>query len=132
MAKSVGGGVRLLAPNATLIRCTFTNNTATNNGGGVHDEATNNILTECTFTNNTARSGGAICWSVVGTMNNCNFVNSKSEHSNGINAAKDLNLNGGNGIVYIVTQGTISGTSIVVLNNETYYYPPNSNINFTK
>ena len=44
-----------------------------------------------------------------------------------------LNIKGGNGIVDLVTgtNGILSGTSIVVLNNETYYYPPNANINFT-
>ena len=41
-----------------------------------------------------------------------------------------LNINGGTGIVDINNQGTLSGISIVVLNNETYYYPPNTNINF--
>ena len=43
-----------------------------------------------------------------------------------------LNIKGGNGIVDLVTgtNGILSGTSIVVLNNETYYYPPNANINF--
>ena len=42
-----------------------------------------------------------------------------------------LNIKGGNGIVDLVTgtNGILSGTSIVVLNNETYYYPPNANIN---
>ncbi len=62
-------------------------------------------------------------------MTNCNFVNSKSQQYNGIYADKDLNINGGNGIVHILVNGTLSGASIVILNNETYYYPPNTNIN---
>ena len=61
-------------------------------------------------------------------MANCNF-NNKLVDSSKICANNGLNINGGNGIVYISINGTLSGTSIVVLNNETYYYPPNSNIN---
>ena len=64
---------------------------------------------------------------------NCDFINARwtnsTGKSNGICAAKDLNINDGNGIVEIISQGTISGISIVVLNNETYYYPPDTNIN---
>ncbi|WP_368656381.1 hypothetical protein [uncultured Methanobrevibacter sp.] len=103
------------------------------NGGGLFWGGANGTLTDCTFINNSASNyGGVIYWNVAGSMVNCNFVNSKSQKSNGIYANKDLNLNGGNGIVYVLINGVISGISIVVLNNETYYYPPNSNINFTK
>ena len=62
-------------------------------------------------------------------VTNCNFINSKSQTSNGIYADKDLKLNSGKGIVHLYINGTLSGISIVVLNNETYYYPPNTNIN---
>ena len=64
-------------------------------------------------------------------MTNCSF-NNKWIKSNGIEIAEELIIKGGKGIVDIVTQGILSGASIVVLNNETYYYPPNSNINFAK
>ena len=68
-------------------------------------------------------------------MLNCSFINNKSINSkyNGIYINKDLNIDGGKGIVDIFTNNTtLSGASIVVLNNETYYYPPNTNINLTK
>ena len=64
-----------------------------------------------------------------GSLVNCSFINSESEKLNGIYAAKNLNINCGKGIVYIFTNTTLSGISIIVLNNETYYYPPNTNIN---
>ena len=62
-------------------------------------------------------------------MTNCIFVNSLSEKINGIYTTKDLNINGGKGLVNILNEGRLLGASIVVLNNETYYYPPNTNIN---
>ena len=63
-------------------------------------------------------------------MFNCSF-NDEWVKNNGISIGNNLNINGGNGIVDIVTgsNAVLSGISIVVLNNETYYYPPNSNIN---
>ena len=66
-----------------------------------------------------------------GSLVNCSFINSESEKLNGIYAAKNLNINCGKGIVYIFTNTTLSGISIIVLNNETYYYPPSTNINLT-
>ena len=84
------------------------------------------------FINNTAvNAGGAIYWNITNPIVNCSFINSKSHKYNGVYSIKDLTINGGNGIVYISPQETISGITIVVLNNETYYYPPNTNINFT-
>ena len=70
-------------------------------------------------------------WNNDGPIFNSTFINSKSHQYNGIYSFKDLIINGGNGIVNIFVQGTLSGTNIVVLNNETYYYPPNTNINLT-
>ena len=68
-------------------------------------------------------------------MVNCNFISTKWTNSNskynGIYADKELIINGGSGIVDVIISGTLSGISIVVLNNETYYYPPNTNINLT-
>ena len=130
---NIGGGVIWNGPNGVLSGSTFINNTAGNHGAGVRWFGINARLTNCIFINNNCTyRGGAICWDGSGSVVNCSFVNSKSDKSNGIYVAKDLNINGGKGIVYIVTQGTLSGISIVVLNNETYYYPPNTNINFTK
>ena len=63
-------------------------------------------------------------------MINCYFINDEWIKSNGIYVNKTLIINGGKGIVDIYNNGTLSGISIVVLNNETYYYPPNTNINF--
>ena len=127
-AKNNGGGIYWNGANATLSSSIFTNNSA-NNGGGVCFNAGNSRLSSSIFTNNSANNGGAVYWYGAGSMSNCNFINSKSAEVNGIFAGKDLNINGGEGIVYINTQGTLSGASIVVLNNETYYYPPNTNIN---
>ena len=130
-ANGFGGGVCWNGANGKSTGSTFTDNTAIKNGGGLFWGGANGTLTDCTFINNSASNyGGVIYWNVAGSMVNCNFVNSKSQKSNGIYANKDLNLNGGNGIVYVLINGVISGISIVVLNNETYYYPPNLNINF--
>ena len=59
-------------------------------------------------------------------MNYCNFINSKSETLNGIYVDENLNINNGNGIVYVETSaaGTLSGISVVALNNQTYFCPP--------
>ena len=100
-------------------------------GGGVCWGYTG-ILTDSIFTNNTASNrGGGVNWFGSGSMSNCSFVNSNSVNSNGVYASNNLNIAGGNGIVYIFANTTLSGISIVVLNNETYYYPPNTNINLT-
>ena len=124
-----GGGIYWSSPNGTLTSSTFTSNSAGANGGGIYWSGANNSLRTSTFTANSAVCGGAIYWLVAGFMNDCNFAN-KWLKSNGIYASSNLTIKDGTGIVDIVTNNTISGTSIAVLNNETYYYPPNSNINF--
>ena len=127
-----GGAVSWSGDNGIVTGSIFTGNTATGVGGGIDFWGNNCTVTKSTFTSNTATKGGAIWWNVAGSMANCNFINSKSQQNNGIYANKDLKVNGGNGIVYAFINNTLSGASIVVLNNETYYYPPNSNINLTK
>ena len=130
LAKTFGGAIFYGSINATIIDSKFINNNATQNGGAIRWQGDNGILSGSTFISNNANRGGAIDWTKVGHMIDCNFINSRSEKLNGIYADKDLNINGGSGIVYIFVNTTLSGISLVVLNNETYYYPPNSNINF--
>ena len=132
---SNGGAIVWDGANSNLTDSTFSGNTATSSGGGIYWSKAGGIIQNCIFINNTAGWGaGAIQWYAIGTMNNCNFVNSKwinnNSRFNGIYIEKNLTINGGKGIVDIRTGGTLSGISIVVLNNETYYYPPNTNINF--
>ena len=125
-----GGAVRWAGANGSLTSSIFTDNIS-NWGGAVDWYGQNGSINDCTFNDNTARlRGGAAYWNVIGSMINCKFINSKSQTSNGIYANTDLNINIGEGIVYVFVNGTLSGTSIVVLNNETYYYPPSTNINF--
>ena len=107
----------------------FINNRADDVGGGIFWEGTNCNIIGSNFNNNTANRGGAIFCAFTCPLTNCSFINGKSQEINGIYTNRDLNINGGNGIVYVFVNGTLSGASIVVLNNETYYYPPNSNIN---
>ena len=126
-----GGGVSWGGNNGIITESTFTENTAANVGGGIDWWVNNCTVTKSTFTSNTATKGGAIWWNVAGSMANCNFINSKSQQNNGIYAKNNLKINNGNGIVYAFINGTLSGTSIVVLNNETYYYSPGENINLT-
>ena len=123
-------GVYYNCDNGTLTGCTFTNNTATQWGGGVFFNRAGG-LSNSIFTGNSANwNGGAIFWHVGnGYIVNCSFVNNKWIKSNGVYCNFDLIINGGNGIVNIFTEGTLSGISVVVINNETYYYPPNTNIN---
>ena len=156
-AGNYGGGVRWIGANGNLIGSTFISNRANNAGGAVDftGGAINGKITDCSFTNNyapwgggifwngakgiiidsyfkdnNADNGGAIYWNIVGSMVNCNFNNTKWTSSNGIYAGGNLTLNNGKGIVYVFINGILSGSSILVLNNETYYYPPNTNINF--
>ena len=129
-----GGGIDWGSANGIIIDSNFNGNTAQKNGGAFHCWANNCTLIGSTFIGNTAKgNGGAVAWDFLGSMINCNFINSKWDKSNGIYIINNLNITGGNGIVDIVTNtnSILSGTSIVVLNNETYYYPPNSNINLT-
>ncbi len=125
-----GSAVRWVGNKGILSDSTFTNNTAT--GGSIYWTGENGTIIQSIFSNNTASYGGAICWNAASTMINCTF-NSKfiDNNYNGIYTNKNLIINGGKGIVTIYNEGTLSGISIVVLNNETYYYPPNSNINLT-
>ena len=111
---------------------TFNNNIANQQGGGICWASANGTLINSKFTNNAANRhvGDAIYWNLDGLMINCTF-NSKWINSNGVYANNNLNLNGGKGIVDLFVNGALSGISIVVLNNETYYYPPNTNINLT-
>ena len=132
---NVGGGVLWRGSNGALTTSKFGGNTAVHWGGGISWNDYKGILTDCTFTDNSANwGGGAVELGVGGSMVDCSFnskwINNNSK-SNGIYAYKELIINGGSGIVDVIISGTLSGISIVVLNNETYYYPPNSNINLT-
>ena len=125
-----GGAASWSGPNGIVTDSIFTGNTATGVGGALDLWGNNCTVTRSTFTGNTAiDSGGAIWWYVAGSMANCSFINCKSQSSNGIYARQNLNINNGIGIVYVFANDVLSGTSIVVLNNETYYYPPSTNIN---
>ena len=116
--------------NGRITGCTFTKNVARGDGCAINWASATGSITDSIFTDNTAGvNGGAINWQNTGLIINCTF-NSKYTKSNGIYARKNLTVNDGKGIVDIVTQGTLSGISTIVLNNETYYYPPNTNINF--
>ncbi len=131
MAPRHGGAIYVTGVNCKILDSTFNDNSA-QSSGAIYWYGLNGLVTNSKFINNTATTyGGAILWLVDGFMNNCSFFNSKSYNSNGIYTEKNLTINGGKGIVYIAIGGTLSGISIVVLNNETYYYPPNSNINLT-
>ena len=130
-----GGGITV-GINSNLSNSIFTNNSCSAGGGGIYFYGNNCILTGSTFINNIAKGkGGAIYLDAIVSIVNCKFINSKwinsNSNSNGIFTSQNLNINGGKGIVDLVAQRTISGISVVVLNNETYYYPPNTNINFT-
>ena len=130
-ATNWGGAIYWEGNNGILHSSSFTSNSAGKNGGAIFWEGANGTLTTCTFITNTDNTmGAAIHWDITGSMIDCNFVNNNWIKSNGIYARNNLNLTGGKGIVKIVINGMLSGTSIVVLNNETYYYPPNTNINF--
>ena len=126
-----GGGVY----NIIISGCNFTGNKA-NVGGAVSWGGDNGTLNKSTFIDNTATAnGGAIRWEGVnGTMIDCNFVNNKWTNSytksNGIYVYSNLTINGGNGIVDLNIVGTLSGIHIIALNNQTYFCPPNENINF--
>ena len=136
IAHRSGGGIQIYAKNNRIYDSSFTSNSA-NQGAGIYIDrsTTNNTLSTLFFTDNIAKSyGGAIICFATCSMVNCSFINSKSQQFNGIYNTQNLNIGGGSGIVHIFTDssvGTLSGISIVVLNNETYYYPPNTNINLT-
>ncbi len=133
-----GGGLYWHGANGSLSDSSFTNNRARINGGGsggaVYWWNSGGILSDSIFAGNTAPiGGGAISLNNVNSIINCSFINNKfvnnNSKSNGILTLFNLVIGGGSGIVDLVIGGDLSGTSIVVLNNETYYYPPNANIN---
>lgn len=131
VALSSTAGALTWGRNGTSIDCIFTGNSANTLGGAVYTNTFPNIFIRCTFVDNAAKQyGGAIYWNGAGFMVNCSFVNSKSQQTNGIYTRSNLNINDGKGIVYVFNNGTLSGASIMVLNNETYYYSPGENINF--
>ena len=135
-ARIYGGGIYFSGAATKVIvkNSIFTSNAINGegNGGGIYWNSGYGTIISTTFTDNTANyGGGAIFWNYAGSMTNCTFNNTKWIKSNGIYARTNLTINGGKGIVDINNQGTLSGISIVVLNNETYYYPPNTNINLT-
>ena len=130
-----GGGIYWGSINGKLTSSFFADNSVTVNGGGIYWGGANGNLIDSSFTNNIANgNGGAIFLNNVSSMTNCSFNNSQwlnsYARSNGVYTNNNLTINNGEGIVEIVMKGTLSGTNIVVLNNETYYYPPNTNINF--
>ena len=130
----MGGGIYWIGNNGALTDSIFTGNVAKQNGGAICWLSANCTITDSTFIDNTANNlGGAIYWDKAGAMIDCCFVTNEWVKSNGIYAGNNLNIIGGSGIVDIVphSKTSISGISIVVLNNETYYYPPNTNINLT-
>ena len=134
-----GGGIGVqYGLNSIIIGCTFTDNTARAYGGGVCVNVNNIAIQSCTFTNNRNTLKEDIVWykgCSEGSMINCTFNNNNKDNLVKIYNG-NLMVDGGTGIVRISkvysNEGniTLSGISIVVLNNETYYYPPNSNINF--
>ncbi|WP_368656383.1 hypothetical protein [uncultured Methanobrevibacter sp.] len=132
-----GGGLWWSGDNSKLINSIFTNNIANSRGGAIA-WACAGIISDITFDGNTVKgwAGGSIFFFGKGAINNCNFINSKWINTytqfNGIYALDDLTINGGKGILDLFVNGTLSGISVVVLNNETYYYPPNANIKFHK
>ena len=126
-----GGAVYWDSSNGALTDSTFTGNSASNLGGAVYWDRSEGIITNSTFKDNTARYGGAVCWSAVGSMVNCTFLNSRWVKSNGVYAQNDLNIEGGKGIVDVFTTNTLSGITVTVLDNETYYLSPNQDINIT-
>ena len=126
----MGGAILWNAINGNVNDSTFTSNNAIY-GGAINWILDNGKITSSSFTSNTASYVNDIQFHKIATMINCNF-NSKGINASGIYAHEDLIINGGTGIVDIFVNGTLSGISIIVLNNETYYYPPNSNINLIK
>ena len=131
---NVGGGLFWFGADGKVTDSTFKNNSAKQDGGGIRWSGAKGTLSSSIFNDNTARYGGAISWTIEGSMINCTFNNNKwindNSKSNGIYIAREVNIKGGKGIVDVIINQTLSGTSIIVLNNETYYYPPNTNINF--
>ena len=127
-----GGAIYWSGANGTIIDSTFIDNYATRYGGGVRWDGDYGTIIGSTFNGNTAKNnGGALCCGNIRQIVDCTFENSKWVKLNGIYAVGNITITGGRGIVDIVTSNLISGITIMVLNNETYYYPPNTNINFT-
>ena len=113
--------------NTNVIGCIFSSNSVYDDGGGIYWHSHNGKLINSTFNDNSAHAGVSVYWdNELGSMINCNFIKSGDVYAN-----SNININGGSGILEISTDHIISGISIVVLNNETYYYPPSTNINLT-
>ena len=142
-ASNYGGGIGWeYAHDSSIIGCIFNGNYAIT-GGGICVSNKNVTIRSCTFKDNYETPytywKSDIVWykgSSEGSMINCTFNNNNKDNLVKIYNG-NLMVDGGTGIVRISkvysNEGniTLSGISIVVLNNETYYYPPNSNINLT-
>jgi len=72
-----GGGMNNLACNATIINCTFSENTATDNGGGIYNVDSNPTVIGCVFSNNVAvdwSGGGMYNRDSSPTVTGCTFI----------------------------------------------------------
>ncbi len=78
---SYGGGMYISSSSPTIVKCTFTGNSA-GSGGGVYVDGHAPTLTNCTFTGNTATSGGGMCnSSSLPTLTNCTFTGNTARSS---------------------------------------------------
>jgi parallel beta-helix repeat protein len=83
-----GGAIYLdYSASLTLMRCTFSNNSA-HGGGAIYNNYGNMTLTDCTFSGNTAFGAGAVYSSTtdtqVATFNRCTFTGNSAGSAGGI------------------------------------------------
>ena len=134
----LASGVYWSGANGILTSSTFINNTAKYVSTITISSSSNykHNLICCTFINNTSSNSEATVYYsyIIGFMINCTFANSEWKKFNLISTDSPLTIDGGRGIINMKVKisnnnPSIHGISIVVLNNETYYYPPDLNIN---
>ena len=78
-------GMQNTFANPTMINCTFTLNSTTNDGGGMFNYGSSPTLTNCRFTNNSANEGGGMYNSQDSnpTLTDCIFANNSSSFDGG-------------------------------------------------
>ncbi|MCH2137330.1 MAG: right-handed parallel beta-helix repeat-containing protein [Phycisphaerales bacterium] len=106
-----GGGVYCVSSSPTIVGCTITGNSSSNNGGGIHCNTSSISIIDCSITNNTSGAGGGI---------SCG--NSTTPSIIGCTISGNLSTWGfGGGIRCAGSSPTI--TACVISNNSTLYDP---------
>ena len=107
-----GGGTTCSGGTATLVDCTFTENSASGDsgsGGGMHGIETTLTLIDCTFMNNVADWGGGLSSWGSSTLHGCTLTGNSSNYIGG-------------GILNAANEGILTLDNCVLQNNNSAFF----------